>query len=295
MGDFLPFEQIALRDFNLTPALHSPAQVAEWDEFCRHSGQPLPFHLDVDTGMNRLGAREAPLLREVVAGLRFARCEGLMTHLAAPGDFSSTQTPEQLKRFQAIRASLQSAGIAPRHVHMASSAAVAYGLRQTWGTLVRPGLALYGYVSAPTGPAPECLLDVKPVLSWKARILEIKDLPAGAWIGYNGTYRTPHPTRMAIVAAGYADGFRHSFSNRSRVIAGGAWAPVIGAVSMDVCAVDITACPPLEKGSAVTLLGTEGVLTIDGRHLAATAGTVIHDILSGIGHRVRRFFHPLEA
>lgn len=290
MGDFLACEQGALSEFRLTPVLHSAGQVLEWEAFCKNSQLRLPFHLDIDTGMGRLGAHPDALVLDAVCAARWGRFEGLMTHLAAAGNFASGQTASQLEKFEECRVVLKERGALPEFLHMASSVAVAYGIRSSWGSLVRPGLALYGYVNSTVGPAPECLLRLRPALSWKARILEIKEVPAGSLIGYDGSFRTSRLTRMAVIAVGYADGVRWALSNRGRVLAGGAWAPLIGAVSMDVSMIDITGCGPLERGDAVTLLGTEGTLTLDAAAIASAAGTVTHDILSGIGRRVKRVF-----
>src|SRR6202035_4180448 len=135
--------------------------------------------------------------------------------------------------------------------------------------MVRPGHAVYGYVSQiAKGAAPPRLLEVRPALQWKAAVLAVKDLPAGALVGYGGMYRTTQPARIAVLAAGYADGIPHRLSNKGRVIAKGHWAPIIGAVSMDLTTIDVTECPPLEVGDAVTLLGSEGAHSIDAQQMA---------------------------
>src|SRR5208282_1295963 len=119
--------------------------------------------------------------------------------------------------------------------------------------------AVYGYVSTVAqGKAPPPVLQVQPALTWKTAVLAVKDLPAGALVGYGGMYRTTQPTRIAVLAAGYADGIPHRLSNKGRVIANGHLAPMIGAVSMDLTTIDVSNCPPLAPGDAVTLLGSEG-------------------------------------
>src|SRR5205085_2907812 len=109
----------------------------------------------------------------------------------------------------------------------------------------------YGYISPPRGEAPQRIVSVQPALTWKASILTIKDLPAGALVGYGGMYCAPRPLRIAVLAAGYADGIPHRLSNRGRVIAGGRLAPILGAVSMDVTTIDITNSPQLRPGDSV--------------------------------------------
>jgi len=291
MGDFLPFERPAFADYQLTPVIHSLEQLTQYDHFSEALDQPLEFHLAIDSGMGRLGVNDSPeAVAQVAAGLRHARLTGLMTHFASPGDYSSPQTDEQLERFAAVRSALAAAGVNPPIVHLSSSLPIAYGRREAWGNMVRPGLALYGYIGAGKGPVPECLLTVKPALSWKARILEVKHLPVGARVGYNAMFAAQRPTRMAILAVGYADGLPHHLSNSGKVIAGGCWAPIIGAVSMDLTAIDITDCPPLAQGDAATLLGCENGLTLGADEVARVAGTISYSVLCGIGQRVKHIF-----
>jgi len=157
--------------------------------------------------------------------------------------------------------------------------------------MVRPGHAVYGYVSpVAKGTAPPPLLEVRPALAWKTAVLAVKDLPTGSLVGYGGMYRTAQPTRIAVLAAGYADGIPHRLSNKGRVIANGHLAPIIGAVSMDLTTIDITHCPPLAVGDAVTLLGSEGDVSIDAQQIARVAGTISYSVLCGIHARVKRIY-----
>jgi alanine racemase len=292
MGDFLSFERPALIDYELTPALHSLEQLRDYERMGAALGRPLAYHLAVDTGMSRLGSRAAAA--ELAAAIRassYARLEGLMTHFASAANYTSTQTEDQERRFEEVRTALLEAQIAPRYVHLSSTIPVAYGRRQAWGNMVRPGHGIYGYVSPARGPAPACLLAVRPALTWKARILEVKELPAGALVGYGGMFRAERPTRIAVLAVGYADGLPHRLGNRGKVIAGGRLAPIAGAISMDLTTIDITDCPPLQPGDAVTLLGREGQAMLDAQQLARLAGTISYSILCGIGQRVKRVYY----
>jgi alanine racemase len=155
---------------------------------------------------------------------------------------------------------------------------------------VRPGHAIYGYVSPVRGPAPAAALKVKPALAWKAAVLAVKDLEAGALIGYGGMHRAERPMRIAVLAAGYADGIPHRLSNKGSVIATGKLAPIVGAVSMDLTTIDATASPELRAGDSVTLLGSEGEISIDAQQIARQAGTISYSVLCGISARVKRVF-----
>jgi alanine racemase len=252
----------------------------------------VPYHLKIDSGMGRLGTRAtAAEILEAVGSARHSRLEGLMTHFASAANYASTQTDEQLSAFENICSELAQGGLHPPILHLSSSTPVAYGRRGAWKRMVRPGHAVYGYVSQiAKGAAPPRLLEVRPALAWKAAVLAVKDLPAGALVGYGGMHRTAHPTRIAVLAAGYADGIPHRLSNKGRVIAKGHWAPIIGAVSMDLTTIDITHCPPLAPGDAVTLLGSEGGVSIDAQQMARVAGTISYSVLCGIHARVKRIY-----
>ncbi len=291
MADFLPAERRELLEFQLTPVIHSLADVAELNALAAARGTPALYHLKIDSGMGRLGTRAEP--GEIAQAIRqhpFARLEGIMTHFASAADYSNPQTESQLVRFGFIRDSLESAGIRPAYIHMSSTIPLAYGRREAWGNLIRPGHAIYGYISPPRGEAPGRIVDVKPALTWKAAIIGVKDIPEGSYIGYGGMYRAAKPMRIAVLAAGYADGIPHRLSNRGRVIAAGKIVPIIGAVSMDVTTIDVTTCPPLKPGDSVTLLGTEGDSTIDAQQIARTAGTISYSVLCGISARVKRVY-----
>lgn len=292
MGDFLPFERPALIDYDLTPCIHSLPQLADYHRMAAAMGRPLRYHLAVDTGMSRLGMRADPAaIVEGVLAAKAARLEGLMTHFASASNYQSPQTAEQLRAFLAVREAFTVAGIDPKYVHLSASIPVAYGRREAWGNMVRPGHAIYGYVSPVRGGAPPAVVDVKPAMNWKARILEVKDLPAGALVGYGGMHRCERPTKMAVLAVGYADGLHHRLSNKGKVIANGRLAPILGAISMDLTSIDITECTPLAPGDPVTLLGAEGDVSLDAQQIARTAGTISYSILCGIGQRVKRVYY----
>jgi len=241
--------------------------------------------------MGRLGTRAAAAeIAEALSGVRHARLEGLMTHFASAADYTSQQTPEQLAYFHSVYGQIYAAGIRPVHLHASSTIAVAYGRREGWHTLVRAGHALYGYLSPARGDAPAPLLNVAPALTWKARLLAVKDLPEGALVGYGGTFRTPRPMRVGVLGAGYADGIFHRLSNRGKVIAAGKLTPILGTISMDLTTIDLSHTTELAPGDEVTLLGVEGECSLDAQQIARVAGTISYNILCSISERVRRVY-----
>jgi alanine racemase len=291
MADFLPFTREALLAHHLTPVIHSLEDLAELDGLAQRRGERSSYHLKVDTGMGRLGVSPDPSrIVSAVANAKHVDFEGLMTHFASAANYESAQTEHQMKVFDSIAGALEQAGLKPGLLHSSSTIPVAYGRRAAWRSMVRPGHAVYGYVSPARGPAPSGLLTVKPALSWRATVLSVKDLPAGALIGYGGMFRAPRPLRVAVVAVGYADGIPHRLSNRGSVIVKGKIVPMLGAVSMDLTTVDVSQVPNVAVGDAVTLLGSEGDVSIDAQQIAKWAGTISYSVLCGIHARVKRIY-----
>ena len=292
MADFLPAERAGLLEYRLTPVIHSLEDIGAWDWLCREHGCVAAYHLKIDSGMGRLGTRgSAAEISAAVRGSANARLEGIMTHLASAANYQGTQTEDQIGAFTRLQSELVALGVRAEYEHVSSSIPVAYGRREAWRKMVRPGHAIYGYVSQVSrGPAPDRVLNVKPALTWKASVLSVKDLPAGALVGYGGMYRTPAPARIAVLAAGYADGIPHRLGNRGSVIAAGKLAPIRGAVSMDLTTIDVTASPEIKPGDGVTLLGNEGDVSIDAQQIARVAGTISYSVLCGIHARVKRVY-----
>jgi alanine racemase len=291
MGGVLPYEGEALVEYDLTPAVHSLDQMRQLDDVSYSCGKPVRFHLKIDSGMGRLGTRTgASEILGVLAGMRSAQLEGLMTHFASAADYTTTQTDDQLRYFHRLQDELKAGGVQPVHLHTSSTNAICYGRTDGWHTMVRAGHALYGYISPARGDAPAPLLKVRPALTWKAKILAIKDLPEGALVGYGGTFRTPRPMRIGILGAGYADGMFHRLSNRGKVIADGKITSILGTISMDLTTIDLSHTTALQPGDEVTLLGSEGDACLDAQQIAKTAGTISYNILCSISARVRRVY-----
>jgi alanine racemase len=267
MADYLPENRPFFKEFQLTPVLHSLEDVASAD---------VPYHLKIDSGMGRLGVRDTP--DEIAKAIKSTPLEGLMTHFASAANYESPQTERQIARFESV---LEKVG-KPRYIHLSSTIPVAYHRTAAWGNLVRTGHAIYGYVS-PSRGGPAMQLRVKPALTWKATVLSVKDLEAGALVGYGGIYKASKPMRIAILAAGYADGIPHRLGNRGKVIANGQLVPITGAVSMDLTTIESN---DLRVGDAVTLLGPGN----DAQEIARVAGTISYSVLCGISARVKRVY-----
>ena len=291
MGGYLPYEGGALIEFDLTPVVHTLEQIRCTERLAASSGRQLAFHLKIDSGMGRLGTRaSAAEIAVALREARMARLEGLMTHFASAADYTSSQTTEQLAYYHAICDGLRAEGFQPALMHTSSTIAIGYGRREGWHDLVRAGHALYGYLSPVRGNEAPPLLTVKPALTWKAKLLAVKEVPEGALIGYGGTFRAPRPMRIGILGAGYADGMFHRLSNRGKVIAAGKLIPILGTISMDLTTIDLSHTEALGPGDDITLLGTEGDVSLDAQQIARVAGTISYNILCSISARVRRVY-----
>jgi alanine racemase len=291
MADFLPFTREELVARELTPVLHSLDEIADLNRMGLQRNTKYRFHLKVDSGMGRLGVKpDAGAIFNALSQAPNVELEGLMTHFASAGNYQSEQTERQIAVFDGVADALAVAGVRPRYIHMSSTIPIAYRRKEAWRAMVRPGHAIYGYVSPAGADAPPRALEVKPALTWKATVLQVKDAKAGSLIGYGGMFRAPGPMRLAVLAAGYADGIPHRLSNRGRVIVNNKFAPILGAVSMDLTTIDVSRSPEIRVGDSVTLLGGEGDVSIDAQEIARLAGTISYSVLCGIHARVKRVY-----
>jgi alanine racemase len=235
---------------------------------------------------------------------QLAKCKrleltGTFTHLASSEVLTDTfigrQTAEQLERFFGAIDRSRKLGVAAGIVHIANSAAIA-ARPETWADMVRPGAVLYGYHP---GFDPmerrfefEAKLSLCPVLSLRARLINVRSVPTGAAVGYDGCWVAKRPSRVAVLAAGYGDGIHRSLGNRGSVAIRGQMAPIIGIVSMDVSMLDVTDIPDAAIGDIATVYGTDGDKSYPANVVARSIGTVTSDLISGIRRRVPRFYLP---
>jgi alanine racemase len=265
------------------PVIGDLNELAEWDVFCRRSGWSGGAAIHIDTGMNRLGmtVTEAQgIIPRITAGDHGITL--VMSHLASAELLHNPANARQLAAFREI-ASLFSGVPAS----LANSSGVFLGAQFQFD-LVRPGCALYGI-----NPTPEADNPMQPVVDLKARIVKIRNVERGDTVGYGGTWTARRPTRIAIVSAGYADGyFRAASANDgtrgAEVVIAGKRCPIAGRVSMDLIAVDVTDLDKsaVRRGHMATLLG-EGI-TVD--ELAHHFGTIGYEVLTSLGRRYTRVY-----
>lgn len=283
MGGF--YDIPAMQRFNLTPVLPSQDAVETAARLAAPRTAPLRVHLKIDTGMSRLGLAPDDALALLRSGWPpNLHLEGVMSHLASADEPDGRATEQQLSRFRAFLESMQAAGLKMPAAHIANSAAI-LRFPSSHLDLVRPGLMLYGYASGPTPSA-----DLRPALTWKSRVIQIKRVDAGQRVSYSGTFVASRPSTLAVLPVGYADGYSRALSNKGHALLGGRPAPVVGRVCMDLTIVDVTDHPAVRPGDEAVLLGRQGSAAITANDLAAWQDTISYEVLCRIGPRVTRVY-----
>jgi alanine racemase len=300
LTSFVPGEEARLVEHDLTAVIHRCEQLTLLDRVSARRGKKdVPFHLKIDTGMNRLGiaTTDVECFARQLAKCKHLQLTGLFSHFASSEVFTDTavgqQTREQEDRFYTALEHLRALGVDPGVVHLANSAAIVTR-PETWADMVRPGAILYGYHPG-YDPAEkraeiEARLPVQPVMSLRSRIISLRSVPAGAGVGYNSTCVAKRPSRIGVLAAGYGDGIHRSLGNRGSVLLRGKLVPIVGIISMDVTMIDVTDVEDVEIGDVATIYGTDGTR----RHLASlvarSVGTVTSDLLCAVSQRVPRLY-----
>jgi len=275
-----------LSHYRLQQTLFSTEMLKEFQEglkALRKEGKTLQVQAKLDTGMGRLGVKTDdahPFLQELFESFG-ADVKGIFTHFPK-ADCDEEFTRLQMRTFQALVAPFLVNNRSSITLHMANSAA-ALRWKESWADQVRLGILLYGVNPIPN---PELSLPLTPVMSVKARVIQVKELKKGEGCGYGHRFQASAPTKIAIVPIGYADGYSRAFSGKGWMRIRGKKAPILGNVSMDFTAVDVTTIPGVKAGEEVTILG-EGV---DAWELASWANSIPYEILCALGKRIPRLF-----
>jgi alanine racemase len=299
LSGYWPGEERNLVKHHLTPAIGSLEQLRHFARTAARAqnGYRHRYHLKIETGMNRLGipAGEVRRFAAAAADAKNLRLEGTFTHFASSENFRSEQTAEQEKVFHGALRELREERVPVGLVHLANSAAIV-SRPSTWQDMVRPGALLYGYHQFYEPPQREGLayrrIPLRPALSLRARIIALRDVPVGAGVGYNARFVAQRPSRIAVLAAGYADGVVRRLGGRGHVLIHGRPAPIVGIVSMDLTTVDVTDLPGVRMGDVATIFGTCGPRgpVLRASDLAHQLDTVTSDVLCAVGPRVPRFY-----
>ena len=316
LSGIFPGEAEGVIDQGLTPVVWEPWQLDLLEGAATAREMPpasLAVHLELDTGMSRQGVRvvggeisaeAAAILGRFHAG-SCLRLEAVMTHFCAPETMSSRRPNPQLASLAAALELIISQGLRPQWLHAGNSSSIVAGsdrqalmeMASNSGArlMLRPGLALYGYLDRLTldglswgGEDP----GFAPVLAWKTQVTSLRTLHHGESAGYGHTFSADKETRIALLPAGYADGLNRLLSNRGYVLIRGQEAPIAGRVSMDQTMVDVSGIPGVAIGDEVVLLGSQGARSIDAWDLADLTGSIPWEVLCAIGPRVPRLIVP---
>jgi alanine racemase len=297
LGTARPAKVALYRRYRLTPTVSSLAELALWRDWSARDGEPQAVHLKVDTGMTRLGLAlaEVPAALATLRSSPHLRLSGLLSHFAEADDLASPRTAQQEERFAAVLAQLTDGERAAIEVHFANSAAALYRPRSRFD-LVRLGIALYGLdptrrrgeenMLGPDGAGEENE-PLEPVMAVRARIVQLKQVPAGTPLSYGGRMVTRRRSEIAVAPVGYADGYSWRLGGRAEALVRGRRVPVAGSVTMDMTLFDVTESGAT-VGEEIVLLGRQGEEAVTAGELARHADTISWEILCHLGLRLPR-------
>ncbi len=258
------------------------------NEYLASTGNTIRAHLKVDTGMGRVGIQYRETYRAIQSISQMKNIEpvGLYSHLATSEGDDPDYVSLQLERFESVLTEAKKQGVEFEHIHLANSGGIIH-YPQTYYTMVRPGIMLYGY---PPGESIPDTLHLQQPLSLRSAITLIKRVEKGVSISYSRRYTTSSPTHIGTIPIGYADGFNRLLTNNADVLIHGKRFPQVGTVCMDQIMVDLGDDSSISIGDEVILLGTSGEETITAWDIAARTGTIPYEILCALSARIPRIY-----
>jgi alanine racemase len=273
--------------YNLTPSVSDLGFARELQKRARRAGVQAPIHIEVDTGMGRGGTMQAEACRAILEITPFPNLmiEGIFTHFAE-SEILSYYNDQQWRSFSEILEKLSAHGMRIPIRHASNSGAI-LNYPQFHLDMVRPGIMSYGiYPSAET----RCKAALAPVMSFKTRVVLVKEFPEGYSIGYGRTFITRRPTRIATIPVGYGDGYGWMMSSQGEALIRGKRVPIAGRISMDMCTLDVSHMPECMVGDEVVLMGSQGDERITADEIAAKARSISYEVLCALGKRAPRIF-----
>lgn len=268
----------------IRPAVFSLEAAREFDDACREAGVVGPIHIAIDTGMSRIGFQvredEADVIK-AISELKNIEIEGFFTHFARCDERDKSHAIAQQELFEKMLKFIQERDIQYTYSHSANSAAI-LEFDRAHAKLVRAGVTLYGM-----WPSDEVdqSFPLKPVMELKSHVVHVKNLEPGRAISYGGTFVTEKPMKVATIPVGYGDGYPRSLSNKGYVLIRGQKAPVLGRVCMDQFMVDVTDIPEVSVLDEVTLIGSDGDLSISFEEIGEISGRFNYELACGLGNR----------
>ena len=278
--------------YGLTPTVYDLKLADVLSKRANYFNKIMKVHVYVDTGMGSIGVKydKAVEFVKFVKNMKNLLIEGIYTHCSSSDEKDSAFTNLQIKRFRDVLDALDTIKVCIPLRHMANSGAI-LDYPEAYFNMVRPGLSLYGLY-----PSEDVSRDIgiKPVMSFKTRIIHIKNMESGDVIGYGRTYRITKPTRVATLPLGYDDGYNRLFSNQGEVIIRGKKASIVGRVCMDQCFVDVTHIKDVSVGDEVVLYGSQAQESIPIESIAKQLNTIPYEVTCSISKRVPRIYTNKE-
>ncbi len=296
MGGFVPEEIGDLIHHDLEITLHDENQAIAVAKEARRQNKNVPVHLKIDTGMGRLGVLPSAVaeLANYIDGEKSLSLAGVSTHLATAEWEDKKHSQEQIEKFRKITARFKKNRAHFPKFHCANSAGI-INHPESWFDKVRPGIMLYGAFSS-TRLAPILLESgadhpqLKPVMTWKCRILHIKSVPKGSPLSYGAIFTTQRDSRIALIGVGYADGLRRQLSNKMELLVQGKRVPQVGRICMDNTLIDVTDHPDIQVGDEAVIFGHQKGAFIPVEETAEKCDTVSYELLCAVGQRVPRVY-----
>ncbi|MDY6863811.1 MAG: alanine racemase [Thermodesulfobacteriota bacterium] len=291
LGGIFPGQEPYIAEYDLVPVIFDSTIARNLSRCALEKNKKISVHVKIDTGMGRLGIvnSQVKIFLENIKTLPNITISGILSHLAvAESDLSPdlSFTKKQIDNLKQAAEEFSNMGFNPLWKHIANSALI-INYRLSYFNLVRPGLMLYG-------ASPSLNLFNKfpllPVMNIKTKVMQLKEVPAGATISYGRTYTCRKKTKIAILPIGYADGFPRNLSNKGEVLIKGKRAKVVGAVCMDMTMIDVTKIPRIKTGDDVVIIGKQEGEQITVEELAKKAETIPYEIFCRIGNRVPRVY-----
>jgi alanine racemase len=270
---------------HVTATIFTPELARAFSRAAQDLNQTAIVHVKVDSGMGRLGLLPHEVLPFLQAiNLPGLKVEGLYTHLATADETDLSYACEQLRRFNELLTQLDHAGLRPPLVHACNTAGLT-NLPEGRFDMVRPGIGLYGLPPSADTPLPA---GFKPALTFKSTVGQVKTLPPGSPVGYGATYYTQDQETIAVIPVGYADGFRRGPRTWGQVLVKGQRAPLVGRVSMDQAAINVSHIPNVRQGDEVVLIGRQGDEVLTAEEVAQNLGTINYEVVSELLARIPR-------
>jgi alanine racemase len=276
--------------FDLTPTICMLEPAVALSRAATAAGKEVPYHVKIDTGMNRIGipANEGIVFIKKMRPLPGIFLEGIFSHLATADEGDKEYARFQMKTFNKVIVDLKAEGLLPPKVHLANSAGI-IDLPSAYYNLVRPGLILYGMY--PSSEVAVEKIRLEPAFSLKTKVVFKKRVPQGSTVSYGRKYVTPAETNIVTIPIGYADGWSRRLSGKAEVLISGKRFPIVGAICMDLCMVDV-GNEPVEIGQEVVLIGSQATERITAEEIGVHMGTINYEVTCMINDRVpRRYLH----